>query len=77
MPAEVITAVWGLESDFGAIFGKFKILPSLATLAYDCRRGDHFRNVLVAEALAPAVDGWRRAARPSMERWMRLVVAAC
>jgi lytic murein transglycosylase len=47
VPAEVLTAVWGLESDFGAVFGKFKILPSLATLAYDCRRGDHFRPELM------------------------------
>jgi lytic murein transglycosylase len=47
VPAEVLTAVWGLESDFGAVFGKFNILPSLATLAYDCRRGDHFRPELM------------------------------
>ena len=47
VPREVITAVWGLESDFGAIFGKFKILPSLATLAYDCRRGEKFRPELM------------------------------
>jgi lytic murein transglycosylase len=47
VPPEVITAVWGLESDYGAIFGKFKILPSLATLAYNCRRGDHFRPELI------------------------------
>jgi lytic murein transglycosylase len=47
VPPEVLTAVWGLESDYGAIFGKFKILPSLATLAYDCRRGDHFRPELM------------------------------
>jgi lytic murein transglycosylase len=47
VPPEVITAMWGLESDFGALFGKFKILPSLATLAYDCRRGEHFRPELM------------------------------
>jgi lytic murein transglycosylase len=47
VPAPVITAFWGLESDFGAMFGKFKILPSLATLAYDCRRGDYFRPQLM------------------------------
>jgi lytic murein transglycosylase len=47
VPAPVITAMWGLESDFGAIFGKFKILPSLATLSYDCRRGEHFRPELI------------------------------
>jgi lytic murein transglycosylase len=47
VPAPVITAFWGLESDFGAMFGKFKILPSLTTLAYDCRRGDFFRGQLM------------------------------
>ncbi len=47
VPPEVITAVWGLESDYGALFGKFKILPSLTTLAYDCRRGDKFREELI------------------------------
>ena len=47
VPPQVLTAVWGLESDYGALFGKFKILPSLATLAYDCRRGDKFREELI------------------------------
>ena len=47
VPAPVITAFWGLESDFGADFGKFKILPALTTLAYDCRRGDYFRPQLM------------------------------
>ena len=47
VPPEVLAAVWGLESDYGALFGKFKILPSLATLAYDCRRADHFRPELM------------------------------
>jgi lytic murein transglycosylase len=47
VPAPVITAFWGLESDFGADFGKFKIIPALTTLAYDCRRGDYFRPQLM------------------------------
>ena len=47
VPPEVLTAVWGLESDYGAIFGKFRILPALTTLAYDCRRGDKFREELI------------------------------
>jgi lytic murein transglycosylase len=59
VPAEVITAVWGLESDYGALFGKFKILPSLATLAYDCRRGDHFRPELI-DALRIIQNGDQR-----------------
>src|SRR5438477_5117436 len=38
VPAAVITAFWGLESDFGGNLGKEKVLPALTSLAYDCRR---------------------------------------
>ena len=47
VPAPVITAFWGLESDFGGNFGNYKILSALATLAYDCRRADFFRTQLM------------------------------
>jgi lytic murein transglycosylase len=48
VPAPVIVAIWGLETNYGAISsGKFSILRSLATLAYDCRRTAFFRNELV------------------------------
>ncbi len=43
VPAEVITGFWALESDFGVGMGKKPVLRSLATLAYDCRRGEMFR----------------------------------
>jgi lytic murein transglycosylase len=43
VPAAVITAFWALESDFGAGIGKKPVLTSLATLAWDCRRGEMFR----------------------------------
>jgi lytic murein transglycosylase len=46
VPASVITAFWGLESDFGAGQGKDQSIKSLATLAYDCRRPDIFRGHL-------------------------------
>jgi lytic murein transglycosylase len=46
VPAAVITAFWGLESDFGANQGKDQSIKSLATLAYDCRRSDMFRGHL-------------------------------
>lgn len=46
VPAPVLTAFWGLESDFGANFGNYNILGALATLAYDCRRPDFFRQQL-------------------------------
>jgi lytic murein transglycosylase len=48
VPAPVLTAFWGLESDFGKVFGNYKILRALTTLAYDCRRPDFFRTQLLA-----------------------------
>lgn len=49
VPASVITGFWALESDFGALGkGKYRILRSIATLAYDCRRGPMFRDELKA-----------------------------
>jgi lytic murein transglycosylase len=48
VPGPVITAFWALESDFGVGMGNLPVLRSLATLAYDCRRGDMFRVELMA-----------------------------
>jgi len=48
IPAPVITAYWGLETSFGAVQGKFNTIRSLATLAYDCRRGEEFRPELLS-----------------------------
>ena len=43
VPREVIVAIWGLETNFGAdTSGRFSIIRSLATLAYDCRRSAFF-----------------------------------
>jgi membrane-bound lytic murein transglycosylase B len=42
-PGPVLVAIWGLETDFGAGNGDFQTLNALATLAYDCRRAEHFR----------------------------------
>jgi membrane-bound lytic murein transglycosylase B len=42
----IITAVWGLESNFGRFAGVRPTIPALATLAYDPRRGPLFRNEL-------------------------------
>jgi lytic murein transglycosylase len=43
VPPSVITAFWGLETDFGGYMGNFHTIRSLATLAYDCRRPEKFR----------------------------------
>jgi len=44
---EVLVAIWGLETDLGVNLGKFPTLRSLATLAYDCRRSEMFRDELM------------------------------
>ena len=38
VPAPVITAIWGLESNYGQNFGSFRTVDALATLAHDGRR---------------------------------------
>ena len=43
VPGPVLVAFWGLESDFGPGQGKLPVLPSITTLAYDCRRPEMFR----------------------------------
>ena len=47
VPGPVLTAFWGLETDFGGFQGDFSTIRSLATLAYDCRRPELFRPQLM------------------------------
>lgn len=47
VPAPVLVAIWGLETDFGAVQGKTPTLQALATLAFDCRRSDMFQAELI------------------------------
>src|ERR1700746_959786 len=48
VPPPVIAAFWGLEGDFGANMGNLPVLPSLVSLAYDCRRSERFQNETIA-----------------------------
>ena len=48
VPPAVISAFWGLESDFGANMGNLPTLRSLVSLAYDCRRAEMFQNETLA-----------------------------
>ena len=48
VPGPVITGFWALESDFGAGMGNLPVMRSLLTLAWDCRRGELFREELKA-----------------------------
>lgn len=43
VPGAVIVAIWGLETDFGAVVGNFPTIRALASLTYDCRRSDMFK----------------------------------
>ncbi|HSF63579.1 MAG TPA: lytic murein transglycosylase, partial [Paracoccaceae bacterium] len=45
---EVVVAVWGLESAYGTFRGDLPVIESLATLAYDGRRGPFFESQLIA-----------------------------
>jgi lytic murein transglycosylase len=47
VPGEVLIAFWAFETDFGKNLGDFETIPSLATLAWDCRRPERFREQLL------------------------------
>lgn len=47
VPAAILTAFWGLESDFGKNTGNSNVFGAITTLAYDCRRSDYFRSQLL------------------------------
>ena len=48
VPAEVVTAVWGLESFYGERRGNVPVVSATSTLAYDGRRGAFFEKQLIA-----------------------------
>ncbi len=47
VPKEIVVAIWGLETDFGAVRGNASVISAIATLAYDCRRSAFFTGQLV------------------------------
>lgn len=48
VPAVIIVALWGLESDFGHITGNYPEFSALATLAYHSERKDFFMQEIFA-----------------------------
>jgi lytic murein transglycosylase len=46
VPGPVLVAIWGLETDFGAVRGNLPVIRSVATLAFDCRRTEFFQGHL-------------------------------
>lgn len=43
-----LIAIWGMETAFGKFMGNQNTVSAVATLAYDCRRPDFFREQLIA-----------------------------
>ena len=48
VPASVLVAVWGVESNFGSNYGDIPTIDALATLGFDGRREDWARGQLLA-----------------------------
>ncbi|WP_422842617.1 lytic murein transglycosylase [Acidovorax sp. M2(2025)] len=48
VPAAILTAIWGMESNYGQNFGSFRTVDALATLAYEGRRRAWAQSELLA-----------------------------
>ena len=48
VPAGPLIAIWGMETAFGRFTGNQNTISAVATLAYDCRRPDFFREQLIS-----------------------------
>ena len=46
--ARTITAIWGIETNYGTTTGGFAVIQALATLAHDGRRSTFFRGELLS-----------------------------
>lgn len=47
VPPQFVVALWGIETNFGSNTGGFKVVPALATLAWEGRRGKFFKKELI------------------------------
>ena len=58
VPAEIVAAIWGVESDYGRQMGGFPVLDALATLASSGSRREFFgAELLAAVEIVLARDG--------------------
>lgn len=48
VPASIVTAIWGMESNYGSNFGNFRAVDALATLGFEGRRAAWARSELLA-----------------------------
>jgi len=57
VPAGILLSIHGMESGFGRFFGKYNVVSSISTVAYDCRRSAFFTPHALA-ALQLVDRGW-------------------
>jgi membrane-bound lytic murein transglycosylase B len=57
VPAEVLTAIWGLETGYGQNEGSFNLFEALATLAYDGPRVEYGRRQFLAALKIAEIEG--------------------
>lgn len=50
VPASIVTAIWGVESSYGANMGNFNLIDALSSLAYEGRRREFAESQLMAMA---------------------------
>ena len=48
VPADIVAAIWGMESQFGEKRGQISVISSTATLAFDGRRASFYESQLIA-----------------------------
>jgi len=51
VPSEVIVSLWGIETSYGKNTGGFDLISALATLAWEGRRSEFFKNELIKALL--------------------------
>uniref|UniRef100_UPI003569E799 lytic murein transglycosylase n=1 Tax=Sandarakinorhabdus sp. TaxID=1916663 RepID=UPI003569E799 len=64
VPAAVIAAIWGIETSYGRVLGRYDLPSALATLAFEGRRREMFARELDA---AVRMVGEGRVARDAMK----------
>ena len=47
VPPQYLVSLWGIETDFGRLTGRFPVIDAVATLAYGGSRSDFFRSELL------------------------------
>ena len=58
VPKEILTAIWGIETNFGGQMGSYNMFEALATLGYDGRRADFGRRELIAALTMEQREGF-------------------